>query len=73
MLCIFNLIIILHILCTIAHDGDFCEADADGCAVTSCLEGQMCIDNAAPLSGAQCTCPGGYSSIDSKYDGMHSN
>jgi len=55
----------------IAYDGDFCENDADGCAVTSCLEGQMCTDNPAPMSGAQCTCPDGYITIDSKCGGMY--
>jgi len=53
-----------------AYDGDFCENDADGCAMTSCQEGQMCIDNVAPLSGAVCTCPDGYATSDSKCDGM---
>ena len=56
-------------MCT-AYDGKFCENDADGCAVTSCPEGQMCIDNLAPMSGAQCTCPDGYIISDSKCDGM---
>jgi len=56
-------------LCAVAYDGNFCENDNDGCAETSCLEGQMCIDNVAPLSGARCTCPDGYVVDESKCAG----
>ena len=59
-----------YVCVCVAYEGDFCENDADGCAVTSCLEGQICTDNPAPMSGAECTCPDGYITIDSKCDGM---
>jgi len=55
----------------VAYGGNLCEEDADGCAETSCFEGQMCIDNVAPMSGAQCTCPDGYMTVDSKCAGMY--
>ena len=45
--------------CT-AYDGEFCQNDADGCEIISCLEGQQCMDNPEPLVGAECACPAGY-------------
>ena len=42
------------------YDGDFCQNDADGCEIISCLEGQQCYDYPAPLVGAECSCPSGY-------------
>ena len=42
------------------YDGEFCQNDADGCDIVSCLEGQQCFDYPAPLVGAECSCPSGY-------------
>ena len=44
----------------VAYDGEFCQNDADGCEIISCLEGQQCQDSPAPLVGAECACPYGY-------------
>ena len=57
------------------YDGEFCQSDADGCDVISCLEGQQCYDYPAPLVGAECSCPDGYAtSSDSKCVGeLHIN
>ena len=44
----------------VAYDGEFCQNDADGCEIISCLEGQQCQDSPAPLVGAECACPDGY-------------
>ena len=51
----------------VGYDGEFCQNDADGCDIISCLEGQQCYDYPAPLVGAECSCPDGYASdSDSK-------
>ena len=44
----------------LGYDGVFCQNDADGCEIVSCLEGQECIDYPAPQVGAECACPVGY-------------
>ena len=64
-----NLIVKINLWYTLytGHDGEFCQNDADGCDIISCLEGQQCYDYPAPLVGAVCSCPDGYAvSSDSK-------
>ena len=46
----------------VGYDGEFCQDDADGCETISCLEGQQCFDYPAPVVGAECACPDGYTS-----------
>ncbi|XP_065910791.1 mucin-like protein isoform X2 [Dysidea avara] len=52
--------VILNCNCPEGYDGSFCLDDADGCDTISCLEGQQCYDYPAPLVGAKCSCPDGY-------------
>jgi len=55
------------------YDGEYCQDDANGCDVISCLEGQQCFDYPAPLVGAECSCPSGYvAGNDSKCVGEYS-
>ena len=51
-----------ELFCFVGYDGEFCQNDADGCEIISCLEGQQCFDYLAPLVGAECACPDGYAS-----------
>ena len=56
----------------VGYDGEFCQSDADGCEIISCLEGQQCFDYPAPLVGAECACPEGYATgNDSKCVGKY--
>ena len=51
----------------LAYDGNIYENNADGCDAISCLAGQSCTDNPAPMAGAVCACPDGYNTtVDSK-------
>ena len=55
----------------LAYDGNICENDANGCDEISCLAGQSCTDNIAPMAGAMCSCPEGYNEINSKCVGKN--
>ncbi|XP_065884099.1 mucin-like protein isoform X2 [Dysidea avara] len=52
--------VVLNCECPAGYDGEYCQNDADGCDIISCLEGQQCFDYPAPLVGAECSCPSGY-------------
>ena len=53
------------------YDGEFCQNDADGCDLISCLDGQQCYDYPAPQVGAKCVCPDDYATdSDSKCVGQ---
>ena len=63
MFCVVSHVHYMHL----AYDGNICENDADGCDEISCLAGQSCTDNRAPMAGAMCACPEGYNTtLDSK-------
>ncbi|CAH1270698.1 CSMD1 [Branchiostoma lanceolatum] len=46
--------------CTPGFEGDRCETDIDGCSPDPCVPNAECQDNAAPETGATCTCNDGY-------------
>ncbi len=50
-----------HFIILTAWEGRFCADDVDGCRDESCFVGVDCIDNPAPMVGANCSaCPSGY-------------
>ncbi|XP_066294756.1 IgGFc-binding protein-like [Branchiostoma lanceolatum] len=44
---------------TLNDDGHSCD-DTNGCVPDPCVGMAFCTDNAAPMTGASCTCPAGY-------------
>ena len=60
----------MHVRHSSGWEGDFCEADVDGCANFDCFMGVDCVDIPAPGVGAMCgPCPQGYLGDGSKCAG----
>ncbi|XP_064385849.1 mucin-like protein [Halichondria panicea] len=59
--------VVSNCVCPQGWEGDFCEADVDGCANFDCFMSVDCVDVPAPGVGAMCgPCPPGYLGDGSK-------